>query len=714
MATELEFEFSMPSLSVVLQTQDISKMLGNSEEIEAPAPTAIRMNAVEADTVKLASCRAAIHLQAVREHPHIACPVMISSCETPAGADINQIAVHCKESTPQRTAANSLHGSHAGITKSRASSQGAGSAKRRVVSADPKQGHIKEKVVDRESPRPRRDRPGSASSSSSSSCPRLPPASGAAKQSPKGPSTLKPQDVKLPTHQKSALVVKPPRPASAPTPCCQQGSVSADEEVHSRLTKQKASEQLTQEESATDSRAANEQEIAETRPDSSERRVTREHESELKSGQDEEQAKQRCSICFDDASSEKGLECVAASDSRHFICSECFQEYVNAKAGEELRLVRARNAQISCPVPGCGSKPWSDAVVARHVPDSVFTQYLESAAQIREESLNRELERKFEQKLEAEIKRRDALTKENRWLEDARRHVIDRILTLACPRCGQAFLDFEGCFALTCSRCQCGFCAYCLADCGNDAHDHVRRCAENQTKDFFGSIESFEDAQRKRRRQMLTEYLRPVSAERRAKLLRSLQKELNDLGLGNMVTASNSGDQHARAANPWDDVPISGMQGGRAQPQPQPQPEPQPQLQGQAQPFLRRGGGRRGYANAVVVAGANDAVEARMHAEPLAQLDNPAPRLDHDQQARMRGQRLARFDQPDAHGRANREAAVAAREPGQGPQRHRWFRDEEIANVCQIFPELDQSVVKLALVQAGGVENAVEFLMGTS
>jgi hypothetical protein len=496
-------------------------------------------------------------------------------------------------------------------------------------------------------------------------------------------------------------------------------------EVQSRCTKQKASEQLIQEDSAADSGTASERDLAGARPPSSgpssatspahssEQLLTQEQESELNNSQDEEQDKKRCSICFDEVSSEHGLECVAASDSQHFICSECFQEYVNAKAGEELRLVRARNAQISCPVPGCCSEPWTDVVVARHVPDSVFTQYLQRAAQIREESLNRELEKKFEQKLEAEIKRRDALTEEKRWLEDARSHVIDRILTLACPRCGQAFLDFEGCFALTCSRCQCGFCAYCLADCGGDAHDHVRRCPENPTKDFFGSIQSFEDAQRKRRRQMLTDYLRPVNPERRAKLMQSLQKELNDLGLGNMVKASNSEDPRARVANPWDDVPIPLV---RAQPQPQPKAQPKAQAKAQAQPFLRRGGGRRGYYN-----DANDVAEVAqalwMPAEQLAHLDNPVPRLgqfDQDQQARMHAQRLARFDQPDANGHANREAVVAAQEPGQGPQRRRWFSDEEIARVCQIFPELDQGVVKLALVQAGSVENAVEFLMGDS
>ena len=56
-----------------------------------------------------------------------------------------------------------------------------------------------------------------------------------------------------------------------------------------------------------------------------------------------------------------------------------------------------------------------------------------------------------------------------------RHHVVQRILTLSCPRCGQAFVDRTGCAALTCSRaaCQCHFCAFCLKDCGSSAHAHA-------------------------------------------------------------------------------------------------------------------------------------------------------------------------------------------------------------------------------------------------
>ena len=36
------------------------------------------------------------------------------------------------------------------------------------------------------------------------------------------------------------------------------------------------------------------------------------------------------------------------------------------------------------------------------------------------------------------------------------RRYVEGILTLCCPRCKQAFLDFDGCFALSCSRCSAG------------------------------------------------------------------------------------------------------------------------------------------------------------------------------------------------------------------------------------------------------------------
>ncbi len=107
-----------------------------------------------------------------------------------------------------------------------------------------------------------------------------------------------------------------------------------------------------------------------------------------------------------------------------------------------------------------------------------------------------------------------------------RDHVIDRVLTLSCPRCGQAFFDFDGCVALMCSRDNAAFCAYCLKDCGTDAHRHVVNCEHNPTpdKNLFPGLEVFEDAQRQR---LLTQ----LSVEDRENLLLDCEAELRDLGI---------------------------------------------------------------------------------------------------------------------------------------------------------------------------------------
>merc|ERR1711991_114261 len=96
---------------------------------------------------------------------------------------------------------------------------------------------------------------------------------------------------------------------------------------------------------------------------------------------------------------------------------------------------------------------------------------------------------------------------------------------------GTAFIDFTGCFALTCSRpgmsssclfllllflllrgCGCAFCAWCNADCGDNAHNHVVVCPFklNDDEDYYGKTEQFQEATRRRQMKMLREYLQSI------------------------------------------------------------------------------------------------------------------------------------------------------------------------------------------------------------
>ncbi|KAJ8599658.1 hypothetical protein CTAYLR_005405 [Chrysophaeum taylorii] len=85
--------------------------------------------------------------------------------------------------------------------------------------------------------------------------------------------------------------------------------------------------------------------------------------------------------------------------------------------------------------------------------------------------------------------------------------------------------------------CGCGFCAYCLADCGADAHQHVRNCAHGQGLFPARARETFERAQRARRDRDLRAFLLQTLAddEARAVLISGLERELRDLGLDPQV-----------------------------------------------------------------------------------------------------------------------------------------------------------------------------------
>lgn len=59
---------------------------------------------------------------------------------------------------------------------------------------------------------------------------------------------------------------------------------------------------------------------------------------------------------------------------------------------------------------------------------------------------------------------------------DPLEHLVERVMTLRCPRCDKAFVDFDACAALFC-ECDASFCGLCLTECApHDVHAHVRDC----------------------------------------------------------------------------------------------------------------------------------------------------------------------------------------------------------------------------------------------
>lgn len=201
-----------------------------------------------------------------------------------------------------------------------------------------------------------------------------------------------------------------------------------------------------------------------------------------------------CVICLDLVSDVDGVRCDGIC--HHFICKDCLSNYVVSKASEDLRLLQVRQARVMCPMPHCNSTHFSDADVACNTTAQAFAVHIQARMRLIEQRVSTEVESRIALELRSLL----AMNPHERRVYEARKHVVDNILTLRCPRCDQAFFDFDGCFAISCSACQCSFCAWCLQDCGHDSHAHAASCSESfQPGSVFGSIAMFEQACRKRR-----------------------------------------------------------------------------------------------------------------------------------------------------------------------------------------------------------------------
>lgn len=119
-------------------------------------------------------------------------------------------------------------------------------------------------------------------------------------------------------------------------------------------------------------------------------------------------------------------------------------------------------------------------------------------------------------------------------LDKHRLKIIDDIFTLKCPRCKLAFLDYDNCSAVTCAGCKCGFCSFCLEDCGKDAHQHFysngSKCP-NEGGEIFTEHGKWQEIQNKRKGVLLCKYLATVPEELRKKVADLCAPDAKDLGV---------------------------------------------------------------------------------------------------------------------------------------------------------------------------------------
>lgn len=223
----------------------------------------------------------------------------------------------------------------------------------------------------------------------------------------------------------------------------------------------------------------------------------------------------RCAICLDDQFwvGTDGPSCRDGAGA-HFVCTDCMSAYVEASCPAGMvgaALTHAgHRGELRCVGQACDSY-FRLSDLSGYLRPAAVDAFANALRLVAEEDTAVEMEHEFVGRLARERR----VWEGEQEIDRTVRLIREDVLTLACPRCRQAFLDFSGCFALTCSRAGCGagFCAYCLTDCGNDAHAHVANCDLNPGNGVFGDAAQFEEVQRQRRTRLLGERLAAIAAD---------------------------------------------------------------------------------------------------------------------------------------------------------------------------------------------------------
>lgn len=247
----------------------------------------------------------------------------------------------------------------------------------------------------------------------------------------------------------------------------------------------------------------------------------------------------RCSICLEYICEENMIRCNVRDNSLefHVICRDpCFNKYIlslcdSSDAENNLCLI---NGEIPCVAGKMSCEfTFSDQDIISNCSDLTSSAFLKMKYQLQEKKIIHRLDKEYEDRLQkqlASFAKMDAFQREVKIYE---LHALE-LFNLHCPRCYQVFLDFEGCFALQCSRCSCAFCAWCLNDCGDDAHSHVASCDMNITegKEVYGSIAAWQSVRDQDLQSMLEVQLMSISNPRiREKVFESIEGLLKERGI---------------------------------------------------------------------------------------------------------------------------------------------------------------------------------------
>jgi predicted outer membrane repeat protein len=247
-----------------------------------------------------------------------------------------------------------------------------------------------------------------------------------------------------------------------------------------------------------------------------------------------------CLEAFSAGGAQQGVWCDRGPPGRprHFICLECFDRHVRAGAAEDMAALERRAGCVRCPHGrDCDAPPFEDIDVARLVSRATFAAHQRARERVLEARVLQQAAAQSSVEMRAKVKRLEEL---GPLVYAARAHILEEVLTLKCPRCGQAWLDWDGCMALTCSAagCGCGFCGWCLKDCGANAHAHIReRCTAKAAgaDQWHPKPPQYRAAWQRRWARMVRGRLDAMDPELARATVRNIRAELLGAGLAGVV-----------------------------------------------------------------------------------------------------------------------------------------------------------------------------------
>ena len=237
-------------------------------------------------------------------------------------------------------------------------------------------------------------------------------------------------------------------------------------------------------------------------------------------------APDQCRICYDEVNADEAGFC----PRHHALCLGCFEGYIcSANAPGSINYVDEAG-RLLCFVCHIAYDPRALTGASKSRLYDMLQEL--RITKVKERELKIELE-KQEARLRSEFEQTLAKSGEDREAHLLIRKIRNEVLNLRCPACGAVFVDFEGCYALKCAvtSCRRAFCAWCLADCGKDAHHHVAKCPEGSGTVWGGDLKTFNAHHNKRRAARVKALLRDENKAIQRKVLDGLKTELRDLGI---------------------------------------------------------------------------------------------------------------------------------------------------------------------------------------